>query len=38
MPVGFQILAAPYNEALLLDLGERYQSRTAFHRERPPLT
>jgi aspartyl-tRNA(Asn)/glutamyl-tRNA(Gln) amidotransferase subunit A len=38
MPVGFQILAAPWNEALLLDLGERYQSRTAFHRERPSLT
>jgi len=37
MPAGFQIVAAPYNEALLLDLGELYQSRTAYHRERPPL-
>jgi aspartyl-tRNA(Asn)/glutamyl-tRNA(Gln) amidotransferase subunit A len=37
LPAGFQIMAAPWDEALLLDLGELYQKRTAFHRERPPL-
>ncbi|MBI1796161.1 MAG: amidase [Candidatus Eisenbacteria bacterium] len=37
MPAGFQIMAAPWDEALLLDLGERYQKRTAFHREHPAL-
>ena len=37
MPVGFQIVAAPYDEATLLDLGDLYQSRTKFHLERPPL-
>lgn len=37
LPAGFQIVAAPWDEALLLDLGELYQSRTAFHRERPPI-
>jgi aspartyl-tRNA(Asn)/glutamyl-tRNA(Gln) amidotransferase subunit A len=37
MPVGFQIMGAPWDEALLLDLGELYQKRTRFHLERPPL-
>jgi aspartyl-tRNA(Asn)/glutamyl-tRNA(Gln) amidotransferase subunit A len=37
LPVGFQIMAAPFEEALLLDLGELYQSRTEFHLQRPPL-
>ena len=37
MPVGFQIVGAPFDEATLLDLGELYQKRTDFHRERPPL-
>ena len=37
MPVGFQFVAAPWDEALLLDLGELWQSRTRFHAERPPL-
>jgi aspartyl-tRNA(Asn)/glutamyl-tRNA(Gln) amidotransferase subunit A len=37
MPVGFQIVAAPYDEATLLDLGDLYQSRTKFHLERPPM-
>ncbi len=37
MPLSFQIVGAPYDEATLLDLGEAYQKRTAFHRERPPL-
>ncbi len=37
MPVGFQIVAAPFQEATLLDLGEQYQRRTTHHRERPLL-
>ncbi len=37
MPAGFQIVGAPWDEALLLDLGEAYQGRTRFHRERPTL-
>jgi len=37
LPVGFQIMAAPFEEALLLDLGELYQSRTEFHLQRPAL-
>jgi len=37
MPVGFQIMGAPFSEPTLLGLGELYQSRTRFHKERPPL-
>jgi aspartyl-tRNA(Asn)/glutamyl-tRNA(Gln) amidotransferase subunit A len=37
LPVGFQIVGAPYDEATLLDLGDLYQSRTDFHRQRPPI-
>jgi aspartyl-tRNA(Asn)/glutamyl-tRNA(Gln) amidotransferase subunit A len=37
MPVGFQIVGAPFDEATLLALGEMYQQRTGFHRERPAL-
>jgi aspartyl-tRNA(Asn)/glutamyl-tRNA(Gln) amidotransferase subunit A len=37
MPAGFQIVGAPFEEATLLDLGDRFQQRTDFHRERPPL-
>ncbi len=37
MPAGFQIMGAPFEEATLLGLGELYQSRTRFHRERPPV-
>ncbi len=35
MPAGFQIMASAFEEDLLLDLGERYQRRTNFHREHP---
>ena len=35
LPCGFQLMAAPWNEALLLDVGERFQARSAFHRARP---
>ena len=37
MPVGFQIMGSPFEESTLLGLGALYQSRTRFHRERPPL-
>jgi aspartyl-tRNA(Asn)/glutamyl-tRNA(Gln) amidotransferase subunit A len=37
MPVGFQIMGSAFEEPLLLELGRLYQSRTGFHRERPPL-
>ncbi len=37
MPLGFQIVGAPYDEATLLMLGDLYQSRTSFHQLRPPL-
>ena len=37
LPAGFQIVGAPWDEGLLLDLGELYQQRTSFHRERPKL-
>ena len=37
LPAGFQLVAAPYQEALLLDLGELYQSRTDHHRQRPAV-
>ena len=37
MPVGFQIMGAPFEEATLLDLGDLYQSRAKFHLERPPM-
>jgi aspartyl-tRNA(Asn)/glutamyl-tRNA(Gln) amidotransferase subunit A len=37
LPAGFQIMAAPWDEGLLCDLGEAYQRATTFHRERPAL-
>lgn len=37
MPAGFQIMGSPFEEGLLLDLGEAFQARTGYHRERPPL-
>jgi aspartyl-tRNA(Asn)/glutamyl-tRNA(Gln) amidotransferase subunit A len=38
MPVSFQVVAAPFDDATLLDLGEMFQTRTAFHREVPAIT
>ncbi len=32
MPAGFQLVAAPYDEATLFDLGEAFQTRTKHHR------
>jgi aspartyl-tRNA(Asn)/glutamyl-tRNA(Gln) amidotransferase subunit A len=37
LPASFQIMGAPWDEARLLDLGDMYQKRTAFHREHPAL-
>ncbi|HEY6050876.1 MAG TPA: amidase [Thermoanaerobaculia bacterium] len=37
MPAGFQIMGSAFEEGLLLDLGEAFQTRTNYHRERPPL-
>ncbi|MBV8601939.1 MAG: amidase [Candidatus Eremiobacteraeota bacterium] len=37
MPVGFQLIAAPWREDLLFAAAERYQSVTSWHRARPKL-
>ena len=37
MPAGFQLVAAPFEEAMLLDLGERFQFRTPHHRRHPAI-
>lgn len=37
MPCGFQLVAAPYDEAVLFALGEAYQARTAHHRAHPSI-
>ncbi|HTM57807.1 MAG TPA: amidase [Candidatus Udaeobacter sp.] len=37
MPVSMQIMGAPFDEATLIELGERWQTRTKFHLERPPV-
>jgi Asp-tRNA(Asn)/Glu-tRNA(Gln) amidotransferase A subunit family amidase len=33
LPVGFQLLGAPFSESLLLDLGDAYQQVTKHHQE-----
>ena len=38
LPIGFQLVARPFDEQLLLGLGRAYQSRTDWHRCRPPET
>jgi aspartyl-tRNA(Asn)/glutamyl-tRNA(Gln) amidotransferase subunit A len=38
LPLGFQFVAAPFEEALLLDLGEAFQARTKFHTAHPVMT
>jgi aspartyl-tRNA(Asn)/glutamyl-tRNA(Gln) amidotransferase subunit A len=37
MPASFQIVAAPFEDATLLDLGEMYQTRTSFNRTHPAI-
>lgn len=36
LPIGMQILGAPYTEARVLQLGHAYQQVTDWHRRRPP--
>jgi aspartyl-tRNA(Asn)/glutamyl-tRNA(Gln) amidotransferase subunit A len=37
LPLGFQIVGAPFDEATLLDLGEAFQARTKFHTAHPSM-
>ena len=37
MPASFQLVAAPFDDATLLDLGDMYQSRTKWNRAHPAL-
>lgn len=37
LPLGFQLVASPGDDALLLDVGEAFQKRTSFHKAHPPL-
>jgi aspartyl-tRNA(Asn)/glutamyl-tRNA(Gln) amidotransferase subunit A len=37
MPIGFQMMAAPFEERVLLELGDVYQAKTSFHTERPKI-
>ncbi len=37
MPLGFQLVGSPGDDALLLDLGEAFQKRTSFHKAHPAL-
>ncbi len=36
MPCGFQLVAAPFEDAALLALGERFQRESSHHRQHPP--
>jgi aspartyl-tRNA(Asn)/glutamyl-tRNA(Gln) amidotransferase subunit A len=38
MPAGFQLVAAPFEDATLLDLGEMFQGRTQHHRRHADIT
>ncbi len=37
VPIGFQLVGAPFAESLLLRLGHRYQQATDWHRRRPSI-
>jgi aspartyl-tRNA(Asn)/glutamyl-tRNA(Gln) amidotransferase subunit A len=37
MPISFQLVGAPFEESLLLNIGHRYQQETNWHRCTPPL-
>jgi len=36
LPVALQVVGAPFSENLLLGIGKEFQSRTDWHRRRPP--
>jgi aspartyl-tRNA(Asn)/glutamyl-tRNA(Gln) amidotransferase subunit A len=36
LPLGLQFVGAPWDEAMVLNLGEAYQKVTDWHRKRPP--
>jgi aspartyl-tRNA(Asn)/glutamyl-tRNA(Gln) amidotransferase subunit A len=36
LPVALQVVGAPYSENLLLAVGAAFQSRTDWHKRRPP--
>jgi aspartyl-tRNA(Asn)/glutamyl-tRNA(Gln) amidotransferase subunit A len=36
LPVALQVVGAPFSENLLLSIGKEFQSRTNWHRQRPP--
>ena len=37
LPVGIQLSGMPFSENLLLSLGKEFQTRTDWHRKRPPI-
>jgi aspartyl-tRNA(Asn)/glutamyl-tRNA(Gln) amidotransferase subunit A len=37
LPIGLQFMAAPFDEAMLIELGELWQSKTKHHLEHPPV-
>lgn len=37
LPIGMQILAPPFQEGLMLQVGYSFEKNTDFHRRRPPL-
>ena len=37
LPLGFQVVASPGDDGLLLDVGEAYQKRTTHHLAHPPI-
>ena len=38
MPMGMQLMGPPFSENLLLMLGREFQSRTDWHKRRPPVS
>jgi aspartyl-tRNA(Asn)/glutamyl-tRNA(Gln) amidotransferase subunit A len=38
MPVALQLVGAPFGENTLLAIGREFQSRTDWHKRRPPLS
>jgi aspartyl-tRNA(Asn)/glutamyl-tRNA(Gln) amidotransferase subunit A len=37
LPLAISLVARPFNEGILLNVGREYQSRTDWHKRRPPL-